>query len=160
MHSNEIHVVNVRKVIDLLVNVKRIQITYVKCQIGWSPTDLQISEYFELVIEAWKNKIKFNTDFWRKYYGKYYDKLLSLCPAVHMSYHYSKTLWWILIIFGTMFVIMEWSPLFFSIVFWFFISKLWDYKHRKRWTAVSCALAQLFIFIIDIHVYCTCTIFI
>jgi hypothetical protein len=47
----------------LSLKVKRIQITYVKCQIGWSRTDLQISEYFELVIEAWKNKIKFNTDF-------------------------------------------------------------------------------------------------
>jgi hypothetical protein len=50
-----------------------------------------------------------------------------------------------------MFVIMEWSPLFFSIVFWFYISKLWDFKHRKKGTAVSCALAQLFIFIIDIY---------
>jgi len=55
---------------------------------------------------------------------------------------------------------MEEAPFCFSLFSDFSFPSYGTLNTEKRGTAVSCALAQLFIFIIDIHVYCTCTIFI
>jgi hypothetical protein len=58
----EYYVVNVKKVIDLLVNVKfeSEEDTNYLCEVpNWMESDwfnLQINEYFELVIEAWTFK--------------------------------------------------------------------------------------------------------
>ena len=151
-----------KKVIDLLVNVKfeSEEDTNYLCEVP----NLMESEWFANQWILWtcywsmETILKFNTDFcmpvfWRTYYGK----LLSLCPAVHMSYDYSKMLWWILIIFWyyifCMFVIMEGSSLLFFIVFWFFISKLWDFKHLKKGGQLYHVLQRSCLFSLSTYMY-------